>query len=48
MKAVNNKNDQRKIDATDSVQTLGMSYDAFHGLWIGTTARSSPTRQATI
>ena len=35
MKAVNNKNDTRKIDATDSVQTLGMSYDAFHGLWIG-------------
>lgn len=30
----NNPHDTRKFDATDSVQALGMNYDAYHGQWI--------------
>ena len=33
-KAENNANDTRKLDTTDSVQTVGTAYDAAHGQWI--------------
>ena len=32
--AKNNADDTRKLDTTDSLQTVGVSYDAVHGQWI--------------
>ena len=42
--AINNANDTRKLDATDSVQSIGVAYDAAWGQWIASDGAVIHTR----